>query len=90
MIDAEPREVLRSMRMGEAAKRVLQDALALPSSERRELAEQLVGSLDEADPQWDRAWRVELDARLADMRAGAEEQVSLEEVRRRLGALTGR
>ena len=76
--------------MGEAAKRVLQDALALPLNERRALAEQLVDSLDDADPEWDRAWRSELDSRLAAMRAGVEEEVSLEEVRRRLGAMIGR
>ena len=32
----------------------------------------------------------ELDARLAEMRAGAEEEVSLADVRRRLGAMAGR
>lgn len=76
--------------VGEAAKRVLQDALALPLKERRELAEQLVDSLDDTNPEWDRAWRLELDARLAEMRAGVEEEVSLEEFRGRLGALIGR
>lgn len=76
--------------MGDAAKRVLRDALALPSSERQALVEQLVDSLDEADPDWDRAWRAELDARLAAMHAGDEEELSLEEFRSRLGALIGR
>jgi putative addiction module component (TIGR02574 family) len=78
------------MRMGDAAQRVLRDALALPLSERQALTEQLVDSLDEVDPDWDAAWRAELDARLADMKAGAEEELSLEELRERLGALIGR
>ena len=78
------------MVVGDAAQRVLRDALALPVSERHALTEQLVDSLDEVDPDWERAWRAELDARLADMQAGAEEELSLEELRERLGALLGR
>ena len=70
--------------VGEAAKRVLQDALAWPLNERREVGEQFVDSLDDTDPEWDRAWRSELDARLAEMRAGAEEEVGV------LAALSGR
>lgn len=76
--------------VGEAAKRVLQEALALSSSERRELSEQLADSLDESDPDWDHTWRAELDARLSEMRSGVEEEVSLEDVRRRLAAMVGR
>lgn len=75
--------------MGDAAQRVRR-ALALPLDERRALTEQLVDSLEEVDPDWDRAWRAELDARLADMQSGAEEELSLEEVRERIGALIGR
>jgi putative addiction module component (TIGR02574 family) len=82
--------VLAYVPVSEAAKRVLQEALALPSHERRELAEQLVDSLEDTDPAWERAWRAELDDRLAQMRAVAEEEVSLEDVRRRLMAMVGR
>ena len=77
--------------MGEAAARLLEQALMLPADERIRLAGEIAKSVDEpSDPEWERAWRTELDSRLAQMMSGDEEEVSLETVRQRLRAIASR
>ncbi len=51
--------------MGDAAKKVLELALALPADERRELIDALVASEHGLHPEWEAAWAAEIAARLA-------------------------
>lgn len=50
------------------AQRVFQEALTLSASERAELAEQLLASLDHAESDVEAAWAAEIDRRAADAR----------------------
>jgi len=55
---------LESRCMGEAASKILQQALALPEDDRVTLATELLASLEGAPDQgWDEAWLAELDRR---------------------------
>jgi putative addiction module component (TIGR02574 family) len=50
--------------MGEASRKILQQALALPEDERVTLATELLASLDgEPDRGWDDLWLAELERR---------------------------
>ena len=51
--------------MGDAAKRILEMALALPADERRHLIDALVASSEVLDPEWEEAWAHEITARVA-------------------------
>lgn len=55
--------------MTAAARRIIEQVLALSEAEQREVREALLGSMLEAD---DDAWLDELDERVARARAGAE------------------
>jgi hypothetical protein len=72
------------------AKKILDEALALPDDERRIAAEVLMDSLVSQD-EVDAAWREEIIRRVEQVRRGEVELESWDEVRR-LGreALTGR
>jgi hypothetical protein len=50
------------------ARKILQDALVLSDSERAELAAELLASLDEAEPEVEAAWAVEIGRRAAEAR----------------------
>lgn len=67
------------------AKKILQDALALPEDERLMLAEELLHSVDVEDDggrtEVDEAWRAELVRRVEQVRNGEVELVSWEAVR---------
>jgi putative addiction module component (TIGR02574 family) len=53
--------------MSRAAKQLLTEALALPESERLDMAAELLVSVDgPPDPGWEDAWLAELDRREAD------------------------
>jgi putative addiction module component (TIGR02574 family) len=70
--------------MGKAAKRVLQDALELPTKERAELAADLIASLDgPADPDVEAAWAAEIERRASRVLAGKSRGIPWEVVRRR-------
>jgi len=56
--------------MGDAAKRILELALALPAEERRDLIDALVASAEVLDPEWEEAWAAEIAARVARDPAG--------------------
>lgn len=52
--------------MSNSARRLLEDALALPAKERLELASELLASVDgPQDTDWDLAWLAKLDRRTA-------------------------
>jgi len=71
--------------MGEAAKRLLKEALELPEAERAELAAELMASFDgEPDPDVEAAWAVEIERRAARVLSGESEGVPWDEVRARI------
>lgn len=79
------------MPVGEIATRLLEEARGLPAEERLQLAKQIADSVVDVDgAEWEQAWRIELDRRLAEMRAGAEEEVSPGEAHRRLLSMATR
>jgi putative addiction module component (TIGR02574 family) len=56
--------------MGEAARKVRDEAMALPEDEREVLAVELLESLADPGHDWEQAWATEIDRRLADVRSG--------------------
>ena len=71
--------------MSEAARRNFVDALSLSPRERLELAAELIDSVEEpADPQWEDAWKAELDARMRAADSRAERGTSWTEARKRI------
>jgi putative addiction module component (TIGR02574 family) len=50
------------------ARKLLEDALTLKPSERAELAEQLLASLDDVEADVETAWAAEIDRRAAEAR----------------------
>jgi putative addiction module component (TIGR02574 family) len=70
------------LKMTQEVHELLQKALALPESERAELAGNLISSLDATlDQDADAAWQQEVARRLQDVQSGKVETVSWEEVR---------
>ena len=57
--------------MGDAARKLLDDAMALSDEEREILAVELMVSLPCREPDWEDAWAGELDRRIAEVRSGA-------------------
>lgn len=71
--------------MGEAARKLLEEVLRLPKSEREELANELLASFDgDSDEDWFEAWDRELANRLIDLEAHPESSVPWEIVREQL------
>ena len=71
--------------MGRGAKKLLHEALALPTEERAELAAELIASLDgPADTDVEAAWAAEIECRAAKVLSGASEGTPWEEVQRRI------
>ena len=69
--------------MADIAK-VLEDALSLDVQERAALAERLLASLDDLDPEEaDRLWAEEAERRLVELRAGRAKAVPAEEVHKK-------
>ncbi len=66
--------------MTNAAKSLGTQARKLSPSERLELVDDILASLDEADPNIDRLWTKEAEDRLAAYRRGEIKAVPLEEV----------
>jgi putative addiction module component (TIGR02574 family) len=66
---------------------LLKKALTLPVSERAELADSLIESLDqEEDASVQADWNAEILRRTGDLESGKVEPVSLDEARRRLSS----
>jgi putative addiction module component (TIGR02574 family) len=73
-----------NLSMTQEAHELLQKALALPESERAELAGSLISSLDTTvDPDVDAAWQNEVAHRLEEVQSGKVKTVSWEEVRQK-------
>jgi putative addiction module component (TIGR02574 family) len=64
----------------ESAQKILQEALALSPAERVVLIDELVSSLDQADPSVDELWAKEAEDRLKAYKAGELEATPAEEV----------
>ena len=71
--------------MTKGAKAILAEALRLDSSERAEVAAELLASLDgPADPDAEAAWEAEIGRRVADIEAGTAKLEPWEDVKRRI------
>ena len=54
--------------MTATVRKLLEDALTLEPNERAELAEQLLASLDDVEPEIETAWAAEIDRRAVEAR----------------------
>jgi putative addiction module component (TIGR02574 family) len=63
--------------MNDASRELSALATSLPPSERLELVEHLLDSLDAPDPEIDRAWTAEVEERLAAFRRGEMSAIPL-------------
>lgn len=72
--------------MNETVKSLSERARSLPPTERLQLVEDILGSLDEADPAIDRLWAREAEDRLDAWRRGEVRTVPLDEVLRKYRA----
>ncbi|HEY4178501.1 MAG TPA: addiction module protein [Kofleriaceae bacterium] len=75
--------------MSERARKLLQDAMELPISERATLAADLIASLDgEPEQDVEAAWTAEIERRAKEALANQEDDVAWEAVRAELHAGT--
>lgn len=73
--------------MSERARKLLEDAMALPVTERAELAADLLASLDgDPDPEVEAAWAREIERRAREALADADDDIAWETVRAELRA----
>jgi putative addiction module component (TIGR02574 family) len=71
--------------MTDAARKLLEDVLALPEDERLELASEIIASVDgPRDADWDASWLAELDRRTAVARQRGESGSDWTEARARI------
>ena len=70
--------------MGAEARRLLDQALALPDDERRAFAEELAKSLQGAHVELAPAWRGELEGRIAELERGDVQAVPWADVEERI------
>ena len=71
--------------MSEPARKNFLEALSLSPQERLELAVELIDSVEgPADPQWEDAWKAELDARVRAAEGRADRGASWTEARKRI------
>jgi putative addiction module component (TIGR02574 family) len=71
--------------MSNQARRLLEEALDLPDTERAEIAASLIASLDDTDEAGaEEAWREEIARRLEEIRRGEVKTVPWDAVRDRL------
>jgi putative addiction module component (TIGR02574 family) len=77
--------------MSEAARKILQDVLALPEDERLELASEIIASVDgPRDADWQAVWLAELDRREEASRGRGESAAEWPDVRARILSRLGR
>jgi len=70
------------------AKKILEEALTLPSDERADVAATLLDSLDEPEnDEVERAWAEEIQRRIQEVESGAVKTIPWSEARRRILAL---
>lgn len=71
--------------MSNAARKLLQDVLALPEDERLELASEIIASVDgPQDADWEAAWLQELDRRVDAAKDRGESGADWSDVRSRI------
>jgi putative addiction module component (TIGR02574 family) len=66
--------------MGDAARKLLDEALGLPDDERELLAVDLLASLESRNPEWERAWATEIEKRLREIQSGSVKAIPWEDV----------
>jgi putative addiction module component (TIGR02574 family) len=66
--------------MGTVAENVLNEVLRLPATERAALADSILSSLDRPDPELDRLWAEEAEARIDAAERGEMQSVSAESI----------
>jgi putative addiction module component (TIGR02574 family) len=77
--------------MSDAARKILQDVLALPENERLELASEIIASVDgPGDADWDAVWLAELDRRNEAAKGRGETGSDWTDVRARILKRLGR
>lgn len=77
--------------MSAAARKLLQDVLALPEDERLEVASEIIASVDgPPDGDWNEAWVAELDRRVDAAKAQGESGADWADVRARVLRSIGR
>jgi putative addiction module component (TIGR02574 family) len=80
-----------SVPMTSAARRLLQDVLALPEDERLELASEIIASVDgPRDANWEGAWLAELDRRVEAANARGDASPAWTDARARILERLGR
>ncbi len=72
--------------MSANTEKILEQALSLNESERAELANSILESLEPTDPDADSLWADEIKRRVEDLKAGRVETISWSEVRSELEA----
>jgi len=70
--------------MSKSPQTIESEALQLPPQERARLAERLLASLDETDPEVEAAWAAEIRRRMDEWEKGLVEEVPRDEVRRQI------
>lgn len=76
--------------MTSAAKKLLEQALALPSEDRAKLVEALADSLDSAEVDLSAAWNAEIERRVEAIERGESRLIPGDEVDARLRAMLDR
>lgn len=77
--------------MSDAARKLLDEALALPEEERLELASEIIASVDgPRDADWEDAWLAELDRRTEAAKARGESGSDWSDARARILQRLGR
>jgi putative addiction module component (TIGR02574 family) len=77
--------------MSDAARKISKDVLALPENERRELASEIIASVDgPGDADWDAVWLAELDRRSEAAKGRGETGADWTDVRARILKRLGR
>ena len=72
--------------MSDLVDELSRKARALPPEERVRLAEELLATVQEVDPEVEAAWDEEIGRRMADLDSDGVQPVSAEEARRRLSS----
>ncbi len=73
--------------MSSTAKRIITEAMNLSSSERAQIAEELISSLDELpDEEVEKAWQAEINRRIDEVESGKVQCVPWEQILEKLRA----
>jgi putative addiction module component (TIGR02574 family) len=70
--------------MSKSSQAIESAALLLPVEERARLAERLIASLEERDPEVEAAWAAEISQRMEEWEAGLVDEIPWDEARRQI------